>query len=98
MSSSPWGTVTERLARNRYTVDEAHPHIVVNNDYVRRAGLASFFERICPAHVYTERDDGGVDVEYAACLECGTCLALAPAQALVWHYPRSGCGIGYREG
>ena len=34
-------------------------------------------ERICPAKVYSVEADGTVGVEYAACLECGTCLAVS---------------------
>jgi ferredoxin like protein len=33
--------------------------------------------RVCPAHVYSEDADGTIAVEYVACLECGTCLAVA---------------------
>jgi ferredoxin like protein len=39
-----------------------------------------------------------IAVEFAACLECGTCLAIAAPGALQWHYPRGGMGISYREG
>jgi ferredoxin like protein len=52
----------------------------------------------CPAHVYTEEPDGTISVEYAACLECGTCLAIAAPGALKWHYPRGGFGVQFREG
>lgn len=54
--------------------------------------------RVCPAHVYSEEADGTISVEYAACLEYGTCLAVAAPGALKWHYPRGGFGISYREG
>ena len=33
-----------------------------------------------------------------ACLECGTCLAVAAPGALTWHYPRGGFGVQFREG
>ena len=55
-------------------------------------------ERVCAAHVYTALPDGSVQVQAAACLECGTCLAVAPAGVLRWHYPRGGYGIAFREG
>ena len=54
--------------------------------------------RICPAHVYTEEADGSVGFTAAACLECGTCLAVAPEGALSWHYPRGGFGVAFRQG
>lgn len=92
------GTVPERLARNRYDVDEGTPHIEVHQDVVRRTGAAPLLVRICPAHVYTEEPDGSVGFTAAACLECGTCLAVAPEGALTWHYPRGGFGVAYRQG
>ena len=42
--------------------------------------------------------DGTIGVEYAAGLECGTCLAMAPKGVLKWHYPRGSFGIMFREG
>jgi ferredoxin-like protein FixX len=52
-------SVPERLAKNRFNLNEEESHI-----------------------------------EYAACLECGTCLAIA----LKWHYPLGGFGVQFREG
>lgn len=98
MSDFDIGSVPERLARNIYEVDEGRSHIVVNQDLVRELGVGKLLVRVCPAHVYTEEADGTIGVEYAACLECGTCLAVAPAGALAWHYPASSMGIMYREG
>ncbi len=51
-----------------------------------------------PAHVYCEEPDGTISVEYAACLECRTCLAIASPGALKWHYLRGGFGVQFREG
>ncbi|MDQ1289758.1 MAG: ferredoxin like protein [Actinomycetota bacterium] len=90
-------TVTERLAANRFEVDEEEPHIVVDQDLARSTGAGPLLVAVCPAGVYSERDDE-IDVEYAACLECGTCLAVAPPGALTWRYPRGGFGVSYREG
>lgn len=96
--SAAWGTVPERLARNRYQLDEDESHIEVDQDAVRAVGAADVIARCCPAHVYSVLPDGGLAVEYAACLECGTCLAVAPAGTLTWHYPRGGFGVSFREG
>jgi len=92
------GTVTERLGRLHYTLDDESSHIEVDQDAARATGAGALLERICPAHVYRLEPDGSVGVEYAACLECGTCLALAPAGVLRWHYPRGSFGVAYREG
>ena len=91
-------SVVARLARNAYNLDEEESHIEVDQELARATGAAQLLERVCPAHVYSTEEDGSVRVEYAACLECGTCLAVAPPGVLKWHYPRSGFGIMFREG
>lgn len=91
------GTINDRLAKNVYEIDEGNPHIVVNQERVRQTGAAKLLVNVCPAHVYSE-DNGEIAVEYAACLECGTCLAIAPEGTLTWHYPAGSMGICYREG
>jgi ferredoxin like protein len=92
------GTVAERLERNHYETDREVSHIEVDQAAAAAAGAGPLLARICPAKVYSLQADGSVGVLYAACLECGTCRALAPPGVLSWHYPRSGMGIAYREG
>ena len=60
--------------------------------------MAELLVRVCPAHVFSEAPDGSIVVQHAACLECGTCLAVAAPGSLRWHYPRGGFGVVYREG
>lgn len=91
-------SVADRLARNRFELDEEESHIEVDQDVVRATGCGPTLVAVCPARVYASRPDGGLDVEYAACLECGTCRAVAPEGALTWHYPRGGFGVSFREG
>ncbi|MDR2566837.1 MAG: 4Fe-4S dicluster domain-containing protein [Bifidobacteriaceae bacterium] len=91
------GTIAERLARNRYELDGA-PHIEVDQQAARASGAGPLLERICPAHVYAVAEDGSVSLAWAACLECGTCLALAPPGVLTWRYPAGGTGVLYRMG
>jgi len=91
-------SVPELLARNRFVLDDEQSHIEVNQDIVKATGSGRTIAACCAAHVYTEESDGTLSVEYAACLECGTCLAVAPPGALKWHYPRGGFGIQFREG
>lgn len=90
-------SVTDRLATDRFVTDE-QSHINVNQDVARRTGAADIIMTVCPAHVYSINDDGTIAVEYAACCECGACLAVAPPGSLDWHYPAPGHGIQYREG
>ncbi len=91
-------SVPERLNANRYELDEEESHIEVNQELARATGTGKRIVAVCPAHVYAEEPDGTISVEYAACLECGTCLAVASPGALTWHYPRGGMGISFREG
>lgn len=93
-----FGSVPERLALNTYVLDEEHRHIVVNQEIARATGTGKLLVQVCPAHVYTEEPDGTISVAYAACQECGTCLAVAAPGSLTWHYPRGGFGIVFREG
>lgn len=90
--------IPQRLATNRYLTDEEESHIEVNQELARVSGTGRLLVAVCPAHVYAEEADGTISVEYAACLECGTCLAVAAPGTLKWHYPRGGMGISYREG
>jgi ferredoxin like protein len=90
-------TVSERLATNRFDIDEQESHIVVDQELCRSTGTGKALIAVCPAGVYSEQN-GEIQVEYAACLECGSCLAVAAPGALSWRYPRGGFGVSYREG
>ncbi|MCG2801976.1 MAG: 4Fe-4S dicluster domain-containing protein [Cellulomonas sp.] len=90
--------MAERLALNHFETDEEHSHIEVDQERVRATGCGPTIVACCPARVYTAEPDGSLSVEYAACLECGTCLAVAAPGALRWHYPRGGFGVAFREG
>jgi len=90
--------VADRLNVNRFVLDESQSHIKVDQEIAARTGTGKLLVAICPAHVYSEEPDGTISVEYAACLECGTCLAVAAPGALTWRYPRGGMGVSYREG
>jgi ferredoxin like protein len=90
--------VEDRLSGNHFETDETESHIEVNQQAASEAGAGPLLIRICPAHVYSQRTDGTIGVLYAACLECGACLEVAPAGVLSWHYPRGGKGVAYREG
>jgi ferredoxin-like protein FixX len=91
-------TLTERLAADRFVLDEEESHIEIDQEVCRRTGTGRLLVAVCPAGVYTEQPDGTIVAEYAACLECGTCLAVAAPGALRWHYPRGGYGVSFREG
>ncbi len=89
-------SIPEKLAINKYELDEGHPHIELNNEICQKCvDKACLF--VCPAGVYTEQD-GKIMADWAGCLECGTCKAACPTEALTWVYPRGGFGIIYRYG
>lgn len=91
-------SIPQRLAVNRFELDESESHIEVDQELAKSTGTGKRIVAVCPAHVYAEEADGTISVEYAACLECGTCLAVASPGALTWHYPRGGMGVAFREG
>lgn len=93
-----FGSIVERLNGNLYYLDEEESHIKVNQELAKKTGIGKLLVRICPAHVYSEEADGTIGVSYAACLECGTCLAVATPGSLKWHYPKGGYGVSFREG
>jgi ferredoxin like protein len=90
-------SIQEKLSINKYELDEDHPHIEVNNEICNAVCKIRPCLHVCPAEVYTEKD-GDVMVDYAGCLECGTCKVACPHEALTWEYPRGGFGITYRYG
>lgn len=94
----PRWTVAQRLTTTAFDLDEDHPHIHVDQERTRAAGFGPVLVAVCPAHVYAMESDGSVSVEVAACLECGTCRAVAPPGCLDWQYPAGGKGVRYREG
>lgn len=91
-------SVPERLGATAFDTDEGSSHLRVNQDAAAATGAAKILIAICPAKVYSLAPDGSLQAEWAACLECGTCLAVAPPGSLEWHYPRGGFGVRYREG
>ncbi|MFP7696720.1 ferredoxin family protein [Trueperella sp. LYQ143] len=93
-----FGNVEERIGSNVYQLDEEESHIEVNQELAKQTGSDETLINVCPAHVYSRKADGSIGVGYAACFECGTCLAVVPSGVLKWHYPRGGFGIAFRQG
>ena len=90
-------SVTEKLAVDKFELDEGSPHIRIRQDICRDRCQERFCLFACPAQLYSEQN-GEILVEWAGCLECGTCHIVCPHQALDWSYPRGGFGIFYRYG
>lgn len=53
---------------------------------------------VCPAGLYSENEQGEVELSVDGCLECGTCLIACGPDVLDWHYPDGGTGVQYRFG
>ena len=90
-------SVAEKLSINKYELDEDHSHIEINTEICNTVCKTKACLYVCPANVYSEQE-GNVVADYAGCLECGTCRAACPAEALSWEYPRGGFGVIYRYG
>ncbi len=53
----------------------------------------------CPGHLYSlNSETGEIVVEYAGCLECGTCKIACTRGSISWEYPRGDYGVQYRYG
>ncbi len=89
------GNISERLSKNVYFVSgESH----IKLDQIALKGAAGdLLVKICPAGVYVREASGEMSAGYAACLECGTCLAMCD-NGLKWHYPKGGDGVCFKEG
>jgi len=54
---------------------------------------------VCPGHLYSLNEETGeMVVEYAGCLECGTCMIACTCGAISWTYPGGEYGVQYRCG
>lgn len=53
---------------------------------------------VCPAGLYSENENGEVELTIDGCLECGTCRIACGPEVLDWHYPTGGSGVQFRFG
>jgi ferredoxin like protein len=90
--------VTEKLTKNAIKSD-AESHIAIDAEICRTRCTERYCIRVCPAELYEWNAEADrMVVEYAGCLECGTCLVACRSDALSWRYPRGGYGVQYRYG
>ncbi len=90
--------INEKLAVNKYILDEGHSHIkMLNEEVCNHECQLKPCLYICPARVYV-LVDGKIVIDSAGCLECGACKVVCPNNSLEWNYPRGGFGIIYRGG
>ena len=89
--------VDGKLSVNKFFVDESHAHIELRDN----PNPAEFDKLVkaCPAGLYKRLDNGGIQFDYAGCLECGTCRILCGKTLLArWEYPLGTFGVEYRFG
>jgi ferredoxin like protein len=85
----------ELLALDKFSVDEGHPHILVDKSICATC-TAQVCLVVCPARCYRLKD-GAVNFEYAGCLECGTCRVMCTGKGVTsWNYPRATFGVTFR--
>lgn len=90
--------VEEKLAVNKFYIDEGNPHIILKEkdtdlDVLKQIIIA------CPAGLYSLNDDGTISFDFAGCLECGTCRVLGIGTVIdKWDYPQGTCGVEFRYG
>jgi ferredoxin like protein len=90
-------TIEEKLAQDAFKNDEAS-HITLDQSVCKDC-RERFCIYSCPAHLYSLNEETGqMQVEFAGCLECGTCMIACIYGSVTWNYPRGGFGVQYRHG
>lgn len=90
--------IDEKLALDAFKTDK-DSHIIVDHATCRSRCAIKYCLTICPGHLYTyNEEENEIVVEYAGCLECGTCMIACTHGAIKWSYPRGDFGVQYRYG
>lgn len=90
--------VEEKLALDAFKTD-SESHITINHEICRTRCKTKHCLFVCPGHLYTYNEETGeMAVEYAGCLECGTCKIACKEGAITWVYPKGEFGVQYRFG
>jgi len=88
--------ITEKLAIDAFKNDK-ETHITLDQKICHTC-KERFCIYACPANLYSLNEKGEMAVEFAGCLECGTCMIACIYGSVKWKYPRSGFGVQYRFG
>ncbi|WP_019240271.1 MULTISPECIES: ferredoxin family protein [Bacillus] len=95
---SHYMSIEEKLAVNKFHVDEENAHIEINHNFKNKAEMMKLV-KACPAGLYKLDDNGTLTFDYAGCLECGTCRVLSKGKVVSkWDYPVGSYGIEFRLG
>jgi ferredoxin like protein len=91
-------TIEEKLAVNKYFVDEGNAHIEIDPSYPDRKEQKKLINA-CPAGLYKLNEDGTLFFDSAGCLECGTCRILCMDTIVKkWKNTENTMGVEYRYG
>jgi len=91
--------IEQKLALNKFVVDESNPHIILRQERMDDAAMKALTV-VCPAGLYSLGGDGKLVFEVAGCLECGACRVVCAhlPGALEWSHPRPSFGVQFRYG
>ncbi|HNY70991.1 MAG TPA: 4Fe-4S dicluster domain-containing protein [Syntrophorhabdus sp.] len=90
--------VEEKLALDAFKTDK-ESHITINQEICRAKCKEKNCIVVCPGHLYSYNEENNeMVVEFAGCLECGTCKIACPEGAITWVYPKGDFGVQYRYG
>jgi ferredoxin like protein len=91
-------TIEEKLAVNKYFVDEGNAHIEIDPSYPNMKEKMKLINA-CPAGLYKLNKDKTLFFDSAGCLECGTCRVLCLGTVVKkWEFPESTMGVEFRYG
>ena len=89
--------IEEKIACNAIKNDK-ESHIKLRQDICKTC-QEHFCVYACPGHLYSLNEETGeMVVEYAGCLECGTCKIACIYGSVSWEYPGGEYGVRYRYG
>jgi ferredoxin like protein len=90
--------VEEKLAIDAFKTD-TESHITINHEVCRSKCKVRYCIALCPGHLYSYNEElREMVVEFAGCLECGTCKIACIEGAIEWVYPRGEFGVQFRFG
>lgn len=89
--------IEEKLAIDAFKND-AESHITLDQEKCKTC-RERFCIYSCPASLYELNEETReMQVEFAGCLECGTCMIACTYGSVTWVYPRDEFGVQYRYG
>ena len=68
--------IDARLGLDVFKVDK-ETHIELDSALCKACATRPCLS-VCPARVYTEGEEGEINIRFEGCLECGTCLIACP--------------------